>query len=77
MKDTAMIYVMVLFVCTDNKNLIHDRELRPCWAANISSASHEIPQLIWKIKVHNSAHNSLPPVPFQQPDESTPLSHYV
>ena len=64
-------------ICTDYKNLIHDREMRPSWAANISSVSREIPQMIRKIKVHNSVHNSLPPVPFQQPDESNPLSHYV
>ena len=78
LKDTAICYGTILvFVCTDYKNLIHDRELRPYWAANSSSASHEIPELIWKIKVHNSVHNSLPPVPFQEPGESTPLSHYV
>jgi len=29
------------------------------WEANPSSASQEIPRILWKLKVHDRTHNSL------------------
>jgi hypothetical protein len=43
--------------------LTYSMEQRTSWKANRSSASQEIPCILWKLKVHYCIQNSLPPVP--------------
>jgi hypothetical protein len=56
--------------------LTHSIEQSPFWEADRSSASQEIPRILWNRKVHYRIHKSPPPVPSRIDPVHTPTSHF-
>ena len=40
-------------------------EQRPSWEANRSSATQEIPRMLWNLKIHYRFYNIPPPLPIK------------
>ena len=63
----------------ENTILTYCMEQNPSWEADRSSASQEIPRILWNLKVHYCIHNSQPPVPILSQLDSVhiPTSHFL
>ena len=60
---SSTIRVFILLHVLPDLLLTSSVEHSPSWEANRSSASHEIPSVLWNLKLHYHIHTSLPPVP--------------
>ena len=59
--------------------LIYSMEQSPCWQANRSSASQEIPLILWNLKVHYCIYKCLTPVTILNQIDPVhfPISHFL